>query len=146
MADPVGVLGTAVGVVSLGLQVYDGLKQYLHDFNSRDGQVAQTLAHLEQLKDILNVIDTAVQSFQVQLQAPSDAVLFSLRSCLAEMQVLQQKLQTVGPSQQVSVKGKIKEIKKKLEYPFRISSLEEIGNGLKLITGQLLLAIQGLQL
>ncbi|KAI0878082.1 hypothetical protein GGS24DRAFT_30659 [Hypoxylon argillaceum] len=62
------------------------------------------------------------------------------------MQSLQQKLQEVGPSQQICAKGRIKELKKKFKYPFHISSLEDIGKSLKLITDQLLLATQGLGL
>ncbi|KAI3333579.1 hypothetical protein F4824DRAFT_513049 [Ustulina deusta] len=146
MADPVGVLGTAVGVVSLGLQVYGTLKQYLDDFNSRDERVAKTLAYLAQLKGALNVVEAATQSLQAQHQAPSDMVLSCLRSCLAEMNALQGKLQEVGPSQQINVKEKIKEIKKKLKYPFQISNIDEIEKSLERIIGQLSLAIHGLEL
>ncbi|TGJ82108.1 hypothetical protein E0Z10_g6674 [Xylaria hypoxylon] len=146
MADPVGVAGTAVGVVSLGLQVYGGLKQYLGDFNSRDERVAKTLAYLEQLKEALGVINIATQSLHAQHQVPADTVLSCLRSCLAEMQALETKLQQFGPSQHINLKGKMKEIKKKLEYPFQISVLEEIGKNLERITNQLSLAINGLEL
>ncbi|GAW12985.1 hypothetical protein ANO14919_023610 [Xylariales sp. No.14919] len=146
MGDPVGVAGTAVGVVSLGLQVYGGLKQYLDDFNSRDERVAKTLAYLEQLKEALDIINAATQSLRTQQQAPADTVLSCLRSCLAEMQALQTKMQEFGPSQQINLKGKMKEIKKKLEYPFQISVIEEIGKNLERITSQLLLAIHGLEL
>ncbi len=133
-------------VVSLGLQVYGTLKQYLDDFNSRDERVAKTLAYLAQLKEALNVVEAATQSLQAQHQAPSDMVLSCLRSCLAEMNALQGKLQEVGPSQQINVKEKIKEIKKKFKYPFQISSIEEIEKSLERIIGQLLLAIHGLEL
>ncbi|KAI1126305.1 hypothetical protein F5Y10DRAFT_244983 [Nemania abortiva] len=146
MADPVSVVGTAVGVVSLGLQVYGGLKQYLHDLNSRNTRVAKTLAYLEQLKATLDAIGTASQSLRTQHQAPADAVLSCLHSCSTEMRDLQRKLQETQPSQQISVKGKMKEFKKKFEYPFHISTLEEMGENLKRITDQLLLGAQGLGL
>ncbi|KAI1113035.1 hypothetical protein F5Y14DRAFT_419390 [Nemania sp. NC0429] len=146
MADPVGAAGTAVGVVSLGLQLYTNLKQYIDGINSRDERVTKTLAYIEHLKAILVVIDAATQSFQAQQPAPADAVLSGLSSCEAEMQVLQQKLREVESSQQSSVKGKIKEIRKKLEYPFQIPILEEIEKSVKRITDGLLLATQGLGL
>ncbi|RWA09262.1 hypothetical protein EKO27_g5832 [Xylaria grammica] len=146
MGDPVGVAGTAVGVVSLGLQLYGGLKQYFDDFNSRDERVAKTLSFLEQLKEALDIINAATRSLRTRQQAPADTVLSCLRSCLGEMQVLQTKMQEFGPSQQINLKGKMKEMKKKLEYPFQISVIEEIGKNLERIMSQLLLTIHGLEL
>ncbi|KAI8946572.1 hypothetical protein F4801DRAFT_593242 [Xylaria longipes] len=135
MADPVGVARTAVGVVSLGLQVYSGLKQYLDDFNSRDERVSIALAYLDQLKAAVVVIDAATHSLQAQHQAPADVVLSCLRSCLEFI-----------PSRQSSIKGKMKQIKKKLEFPFQISSIEEIENSLKRIIDQLSIVLHDLEL
>ncbi|KAI1420406.1 hypothetical protein F5Y12DRAFT_719582 [Xylaria sp. FL1777] len=119
MADPLSVTGTAVGVVSLGLQ---------------------------QLKSALNMIRAAAQLHQAQNQASSNTVLTCLCSCLAEMKALQEKMQEVGPSQQSNVNGKIKEIMKKLEYPFQVSSIEELEKSLERIIGLLSLAIHSLEL
>ncbi|KAI1350636.1 hypothetical protein F5Y01DRAFT_325881 [Xylaria sp. FL0043] len=146
MADPVGVAGTAVGIVSLGLQVYGALNQYLDDFNSRDERVTKTLAYLKQLKEALDVIDAAAQSFQTRQQAPANTVLSCLHSCQAEMNALQEKIQGFRSSPQSSVKGKIKEINRKLRYPFDISSVEEMEKSLERIIAQLSLAIYGLEL
>ncbi|KAI0798281.1 hypothetical protein GGR55DRAFT_582841 [Xylaria sp. FL0064] len=146
MADPVGVAGTAVGIVSLGLQVYGTLKQYLDDFNSRDERVTKTLAYLKQLKEALDVIDAAAQSFQTRQQAPANTVLSCLHSCQAEMNALEEKIQGFRSSPQSNVKGKIKEINRKLRYPFEVSSAEEIEKSLERIIAQLSLAIYGLEL
>ncbi|KAI1283943.1 hypothetical protein F5Y07DRAFT_348148 [Xylaria sp. FL0933] len=146
MADPVSVAGTAVGIVSLGLQVYGALNQYLDDFNSRDERVTKTLACLKQLKEALDVIDAAAQSFQTRQQAPANTVLSCLHSCQAEMNALQEKIQGFRSSPQSSVKGKIKEINRKLRYPFDISSVEEMEESLERIIAQLSLAIYGLEL
>ncbi|KAI0405972.1 hypothetical protein F4802DRAFT_560167 [Xylaria palmicola] len=146
MADPISIVGTAAGIVSLGLQVIQGVKKYVDRLNSRDERVAKTLAHLRDLKTALGVIEDSTQSLRHQHQAPADAVVSCLHACKTEMQVLQEKLQDVGPSQHTSVKGKMKEIQKKLEYPLQISALEEIERSLGRILAQLSLGIQGLGL
>ncbi|KAI0509426.1 hypothetical protein F5B22DRAFT_638062 [Xylaria bambusicola] len=146
MADPIGVAGTAVGVVSLGLQVFGTLKQYLDDINSRDEQVTKTRSYLEQLKETLDIIDNATRSLQAAHQTPSNVVLSCLVSCKAEMNTLQAKLQEHGPPQQINVKEKLKDFKKRIQYPFQIHAIKEIENCLEHIIDKLLLAIHGLEL
>lgn len=146
MADPIGTAGTALGVVSLGLQIYKEVKQYVDDFNSRDERVAKTLARLEQLKETLGVISAAIQALQSQHRTPADAVMTCLRPCVVEMDAFRQKVQKFEPSQQIGVKGKMKELKKKLEFPFQVQNLEETDQSLKYIIDQLSLAIQALGL
>ncbi|KAI1745155.1 hypothetical protein F4680DRAFT_404447 [Xylaria scruposa] len=146
MTDPISIAGTAVGVVSLGLQVYSGAKQYLDHFHARDERVSVALTYLDQLKAAVDVVDGATRSLQVQHQIPADVVLSCLRVCMAEMRKLQGKLEEFMPSHQNSSNNKLKQIKKKLEYPFQIDSIEEIEKGLRRILDQLSIAIHGLEL
>ncbi|KAK5628811.1 hypothetical protein RRF57_004526 [Xylaria bambusicola] len=133
-------------MVSLGLQVFAALKQYLDDVNSRDERVTKIRRYLEQLKETLDIIDTATQSFQTTHQGPSNVVSSCLVSCKAEMNTLQGKLQEYGPSQQSNAKERMKDFKKRLQYPFQIPVIEEIEKCLERIIDKLLLAIHGLEL
>ncbi|RYC56072.1 hypothetical protein CHU98_g10137 [Xylaria longipes] len=56
------------------------------------------------------------------------------------------KVEEFIPSRQSSIKGKMKQIKKKLEFPFQISSIEEIENSLKRIIDQLSIVLHDLEL
>ncbi|KAI0554556.1 hypothetical protein F4679DRAFT_526522 [Xylaria curta] len=146
MTDPLSIAGTAVGVVSLGLQVYSGVKQYLDHFHARDERVSIALTYLDQLKAAVDVVDGATRSLQVQHQVPTDVVLSCLQACMAEMQKFQGKLEEFMPSHQNSSNNKLKQIRKKLEYPFQIDSIEEIEKSLRRILDQLAIAIHGLEL
>ncbi|KAI1365738.1 hypothetical protein F5Y08DRAFT_302993 [Xylaria arbuscula] len=145
-ADPIGVVGTADGVVSLGLQLYGTLKQYTDDFNSRDDRIIKTLSYLGQLKETLDIIGAANQSLKPTHQASSDVITSCLRSCNAEMVALQQKLQEYGLSQLNTVEERLKDVKKKFKYPFGVARIEEIQKYLGRIIDTLLLVVHGLEL
>lgn len=57
MADSIGIAGTAVGIVSLGLQVYCNLKTYLTDFKGCNEYVTKVLRQLELLHGSLGIIE-----------------------------------------------------------------------------------------
>ncbi|KAJ3577525.1 hypothetical protein NPX13_g3041 [Xylaria arbuscula] len=145
-ADPIGVVGTAAGVVSLGLQLYGTLKQYTDDFNSRDDRIIKALSYLGQLKETLDIIGAANQSLKPTHQASSDVITSCLRSCNAEMVALQQKLQEYGLSQLNTVEERLKDVKKKFKYPFGVARIEEIQKYLGRIIDTLLLVVHGLEL
>ena len=132
--------------MSLGLQVFGALKEYLDDFNSRDERVARTLGYLAQLKETLDVIDIATRSLQSTHKAPSDAVMPCLRSCETEMTNLVGQLHDHEPLQHNNTKEKVKDFLKRIQYPFKVSSIKEIEESLERIISKLSLAINGLGL
>ncbi|KAI1640551.1 hypothetical protein F4809DRAFT_637357 [Biscogniauxia mediterranea] len=73
MADPVGVLGTAVGVVSLGIQVGGILKEYIENFRSRGEQISSAQTRVQEFEESLNVIrrqkDVDIESIQGDLNS-----------------------------------------------------------------------------
>lgn len=56
MAEAAGFVGTAVGVFSLGVQVYDYLEKYRDDFNDRGDHVSKASAWLAGLRQSLCII------------------------------------------------------------------------------------------
>ncbi|OTA80967.1 hypothetical protein M434DRAFT_401502 [Hypoxylon sp. CO27-5] len=146
MAEPVGLLGTVVGVVSLGLQVYGGLKKYLDDYQSRDKHVSKALFHLKHLQQSLEGIKSIIPSIENGYRKPADTVMSSLQAAQNELQILHDKLKENEPANPVDLKGKMKETKKKLAFPFRISDLNKLELTLENIVKTLSIAMQGLGL
>jgi hypothetical protein len=146
MADPIGIIGTGVGVVSLGLQIYGELKKYLDAYAGRDTQVSKALDYLKQLDSTLAVLQTIVPDFESEQRLSSDIVTLNLQRCRDEMVVLQAELQKHEPSAYTDLKGKIKEAKRKLQYPFARHTLAELEGRLERVLEYLSLATIGLNL
>lgn len=146
MAEPIGVLGTAVGVVSLGIQVYQECKQYLGTVRSREEELGKTSAHLERLRESLDVISAAIPAFENEHRSPSTIVTSNLQSCMAELQFLQAELQKHELTPQTDLKGKLKEVRKILRYPFHRPDLDRLESRLERIIDVLSVAIDGLGL
>src|ERR1700753_743355 len=51
--DPASILGLSAGLISLGLQVFGGVREYVDAFQGRDEEVAGLLSQTQQLKDAL---------------------------------------------------------------------------------------------
>jgi hypothetical protein len=61
MSDPVSLAGTAVGIVSLGLSVCQGLVSYYSTFRDYSKETKNMLQKLEGLKDVLQVLEDFFQ-------------------------------------------------------------------------------------
>lgn len=146
MAEPVGFLGTAVGVVSLGMQVYGNLSKYLDNYETRDGQVKKALVHLERLQKSLDIIENVIPYFENEHRKPTEAVALSLQAAQIELRVLDDELKKYETSIPTDLKGKMKEIKKKFTFPFHRSYIDQLECVLERITRNLSMAIAGLEL
>ncbi|KAI3321772.1 hypothetical protein HD806DRAFT_536866 [Xylariaceae sp. AK1471] len=146
MVEPIGLLGTGVGIISLGLQVYGELKKYLDNYTGRDEQISKALTRIERLNQSLNVIRDVIPDFESEQRVTNDVVRSCLQSCKDEMLSLQAELQKHQVSPHTDLKGKIREAKKKLQYPFSQKALVELNSRLERILESLFLAIDGLEL
>ncbi|GAP92951.1 hypothetical protein SAMD00023353_8400080 [Rosellinia necatrix] len=146
MVEPIGLVGTGVGVVSLGLQLYAGLKEYLDSYTSRDAQVTKALGYLDRLEQTLKVFQDVIPNFEAEQRLESDNVKSILASCRDEMQQLHRELEKYKTSFPVNTEGKIQEAKKKLRYPLAQGKLEELNTRLSRIMDVLSLAVEGLGL
>lgn len=132
MADPLSIVGTAAGLVSLGLQLYGGIKDYLDAIQSRQEDLASIHRHATALKNALGAIEAGIQSRSVTNQTSAPAAISCLQSCGAELNALSAVLAEITPSSSAlgpnTFRLKLKEEKMKLTYPFKrsnISKLEE---------------------
>ncbi|KAI1128937.1 hypothetical protein F5Y10DRAFT_239544 [Nemania abortiva] len=138
MADPMGVLGTAVGVVSLGLQIYRSLNACVADFIAREEQVTTALTALADFERTIVDLNTAVQIFQDNNLIPLDADLSLLRSCEAQMEGLRRPLQDYKLSLTM---GTLSRLRKKLGYPLNRGKLNELEKSLHDVTSNLSIAV-----
>ncbi|KAI0006865.1 hypothetical protein F4779DRAFT_547263 [Xylariaceae sp. FL0662B] len=146
MAEPIGFLGTAVGVVSLGIQVYGSLKVYFDNFKSRDEIVGKSMVHLKCFGQSLDIIQASMPYLKDEHPLPSAVVTSCLESCQLELRILHDELLSHESTAPTDLKGKMKEVKKKFVFPFHQPRLDKLESTLERITGNLSIAIDGLGL
>ncbi|KAI1455509.1 hypothetical protein F4805DRAFT_435774 [Annulohypoxylon moriforme] len=146
MADPVGVAGTAVGIVSLCLQVYSSLSSYLDDFKDRDQYVNQVLSYLGRLRNSIAIIESAVPDFQNGHPIPSQAITDCIQDCEIKLNTLRIEICKYQPVPSKDLKGKFKDAKRKLQFPFNRPELEKLAEHLNQMNGLLSTAIGALNL
>lgn len=136
MAEPVG---TAVGVLSLGLQLYGTITKYLDAVKGRDRDLGSARHQAQTLRQCLSVIDSVVIQARKTHAVPSDAVEACILACETELKALQAlviRLQgPTTPAATISGKAKAKAIK--YTFPFHKESMLELEKRL-LSTNQVL--------
>lgn len=146
MAEAVGLLGTAVGVASFSIQLCEGLKKYLSDYKSRDEQVSKALSHLEHLRQSLEVIRSITPSFTNEHQEAVKSVTSSLQISQDELEVLHSSFRENETSTPTDLKGRIKETKKRMAFPFRKFDLDKLESDLERNSRNLSIAVEALGL
>jgi hypothetical protein len=144
MADPVGILGTATGVVSLGLQVYRSISDYLDDLEARDHDLASARAQLQVLRHSIAVIETALPTFGPSLRAVTDPAILAIAACQAELGNLEGTVQELTPGQASS--SRVKAHIRTLTYPFNRSSLLKIEDRLQKTNSSFQIALAALDM
>jgi hypothetical protein len=146
MVEPIGLLGTGVGIVSLGLQLYGELKKYVDSYTGREEQLSKALASIEILHQSLNAIRDVLPDFDSEQRVTNDVVRSCLQSCKDDMLLLQTELRKHEALPYTDLNGRFREVKKKLQYPFSQNALVELNSRLERILASLYLAIDGLEL
>ena len=124
MTDPIGIVGTVGGLVSLGLQVYAGITDYLESLKSRQDELRSTNSQLEVLRKSLAIVENALPRLASMHPHEYKTVLPSIETCYSELQTLNDMLQHLADSSSPSrtVKGQMK----RLKYPFHRPSLMKL--------------------
>ncbi|KAL1793099.1 hypothetical protein ACET3X_008081 [Alternaria dauci] len=133
-------LGTAVGVVSLGLQVCEGILKYYHDWKGYEDDIRETYTGIDDLAKTFALLHAELQT------VPQKAFATRAQECLAAcqdgIQQLEKKLKKLHKEAPTGLRQKAQVGGLRLIYPFRKSTLEklkEIAHGLM---QQLNLALQ----
>ena len=145
MADPLSIVGTAAGLVSLGLQLYGGLSDYIDGVKCSREEIVSAARRLESFKDCLHAIESALPGLHSLEGLPS--VIRCIRLCEEQMAELATLLgevmeQPLGGQ----LRDRIARQKQKLVYPFRREKLRRLEDRLNSLNSTLSTAVQGLHL
>ncbi|KAF6834765.1 hypothetical protein CMUS01_06041 [Colletotrichum musicola] len=143
------VLGTVVGVVSLGIQLSSGVITYLDGIQCREEDIDSTKRRCRSMEALLKEIE----SHRLRLPSPTalantngTALEESLTSAKAELSLLADFMAKVSPIDALSPPktaiDKMREQKRKLLYPFRRDHLDRLDTRLEAANTTLRAAFQ----
>ncbi len=147
MSDPVSLAGTAVGVVSLGLILCQGLTDYLQALECRKEDIESTSRQVDCLRSALNVINVALPNLPSDHQNAGHVVEECLHLCEEEIKRLSDKLNELkDQSHSDSFNQKLRLQAQKLAYPFKRGSLRRLEDSVVKINRILSTALQAIGL
>ncbi|KAG4435049.1 hypothetical protein IFR05_009473 [Cadophora sp. M221] len=149
MADPLSTAGTAVGIVSLGLQISQGLITYYSHFKAYDAEIAYLVRKSESLQGLLQALEAPLRKAEDGngIGGVSVQVRNAILACEAGLTRLLGAVQTYGNLVIPATKDdKLRALKKRALYPFKRSSLQDLSFTLEELVGNLQLALQILTL
>ncbi|EAQ90491.1 hypothetical protein CHGG_02426 [Chaetomium globosum CBS 148.51] len=143
MAD----VGTIVGIISLGIQVADGLVKYYTAYKDRESETAHTVKRLTHLLGILEVLrkNLVDRSFQPDETSLLETIKSSVGDCEDLIKELEKETEKFTQSASGSVTAAVRVTGRRLAYPFRQSTLQKLDEDIAEICANLTLALQVLQ-
>lgn len=142
MADPVSLSGTAVGVIALGITVCQGLYKYYAPLKARNGDIQAALDRLEGLGKTLEILKARLPEAQSVSQDIITDVESKILSCKESIEELDEYLKKCRMSHPpADWMDKVRAQRYKFMYPFRQGTLQDLGQRLCHLQGNLDTAI-----
>ncbi|PGH14295.1 hypothetical protein AJ79_03117 [Helicocarpus griseus UAMH5409] len=145
MADPVSITGTAVGIVSLGLQVCNGLTNYYDSWKHCEHEVGAILSDLKNLAENLRLLEKTLKlgNFDPELKT---CVETSVLSCRKGILSLRRKLEKIKLERNHKIQGKAQLALIKSLYPFKQRTIVKLVETITSVKGDVCFALQELNL
>lgn len=141
------VAGTAIAIISLGIQVFQGLVSYYQDFNSQDEKVTDILGDMNTLSNILEAIQrclSKLNSRQLDIITQTQDCIIACASAITKLdQLLAKCLQTTVPA---DFKERMRVLTRKALFPFCSSTIKDLRDTVKGLQMNIVIALQTLQL
>jgi hypothetical protein len=122
MADPFSITGSAVGVVSLAIQLCKGLEWYISGIKDAKDKAEQIAADTEELTNLLELLETIVAKVD-----PSQSVsttLTGIASCAEAIATIKKKLKPDNQAVDGGIKSSLKRLGKRMAFPFKEAEIE----------------------
>ncbi|CAN9388993.1 unnamed protein product [Alternaria alternata] len=132
--------GTAVGVVSLGIQVCDGILKYYRDWRGYEEDIQEAYTRIDDLAKTFALLHDELQT--VSQKAFAIRAQECLATCQDGIQQLEKKLKKVHKDAPAGLRQRAQVGDLRLMYPFRISTLEKLKEIAQGLMQQLNLALQ----
>ena len=141
------IAGTAVGIISLGLQVCRGLVSYYEAYQGQDEKVADILRDISALNSSLKAIQRCLSKLSSrQLETIAQAG-DSVIDCAAVVKRLERLLAechrtTIPPD----FKERMQLLARKVAFPFRQSTIKDLKDTVKGLQINVVVALQNLEM
>lgn len=139
------VAGSAVGIVSLGIQVCQGLIQYYGSWKDAPEDVTQMCQSVRNLEETLKLLEDTITDNRVSTQAKT-GVQNNIDACTVSINKLQSKLMKVQELKGSGIWPKVHGQGRRLLYPFRESTLLKLRGIIAEIRENINLAVEVLNL
>lgn len=137
-----------MGAVSLALQVVQGLKTYYTQYLSYHDDIAAVVTRIKRLESILQIVENPTK----KLSLTDDPISDEVWSCIAEglktvekLKSYQEKCSYASNASGIQA-SRMHEVKKRLAYPFRKDTLEDLQKCLDRLLESHQVIMQALQL
>lgn len=150
MMEAVGAAASVAGLVSLGIQVAQGISSYIDAIRTRKEELAAISKSVRHMHSSIDVLKNGIPSTPASMyQAASSVVNTAIQACEEELEALSALLQSLldNPSGQLhGLESSVRQQKKTLSYPFHRPNLERLQRRLDSANGVLHIAIKALEL
>jgi hypothetical protein len=122
MADPFSITGSAVGVVSLAIQLCKGLEWYVSGVKDAKDKAEKIAADTEELTNLLELLETIVAKVD-----PSQSVsttLTGITSCAEAIATIRKKLKLDNQAVDGGIKSSLRRLGKRMAFPFKEAEIE----------------------
>jgi hypothetical protein len=104
MAEALGVAGSVVGIVSLGIQLTQGLLKYYGSWKDQDNVVAEMCTSLDNLSGSLTVLEKTLQPPARFYKSVKDSVEKNINAIYGTMRKLEDELCKVRDAESPKVR------------------------------------------
>ncbi|KAH7140299.1 hypothetical protein B0J13DRAFT_557494 [Dactylonectria estremocensis] len=129
MADPISLVGTAVGVISLGIQVCQGLYSYVDSVRGRHKDLDAASSHIQHLIRVFQSLQSLIPRLEA-LPNLDATTTNTLQSCINQsdegIKELQELFNSLQDSPLQDVKGKLKNAGRALTFGLRRVDLSKM--------------------
>lgn len=147
MTDPFSAASGAVGIISLGIQVCQGLITYCSNFKAFDEDIANIRRKSEGLQDLLLALEGPLRRAEAGDGNVSAQVRGRVLDCEGGLRSLADAMQKYGSfPAPTNLEDKLRLLGKKTVYPFKKSTLRELTTTLESLQANIQLAVTCLTL